>query len=82
MSKSAKKMRVSKKITKTRRSYTINEKIKILEQYEKSNLSMIAFSKKSNIPYETLKNWKKLKNKLLSVKKKTSKKMVTEINQF
>ncbi len=75
MSKTAKKMQVSAKIMKTRRRYTINEKIKILKQLENSNLSAAAFSKKINIPQRTLRDWNLSKSKILSSKKKTTKKM-------
>ena len=82
MSKTSKKITVSAKITKTRRRYTCNEKIKILKQLENSNQSVLAFSKKVNIPVKTLQNWKQSKNKIFSAKKKTSKKLETRINQF
>ena len=59
MSKTPKKMRVSEKITKTRRRYTINEKIKIIKKLENSNMSVLAFSKKINIPVRTLQDWNK-----------------------
>lgn len=75
MSKTMKKIHVSTKVTKTRRTYTYAQKINILKQLENSNLSVLAFSKKSNIPVETLRNWKQSKNKILSCKKKTSKKI-------
>lgn len=75
MSKTPKKMRVSEKITKTRRRYTINEKIKIIKKLENSNMSVLAFSKKINIPVRTLQDWNKSKTKILTSKKKTAKKI-------
>ena len=82
MSKVSKKNSVSNKIAKSRRRYTNGQKIKILQKLEDSNLSVLAFSKKINIPVRTLQNWKQSKNKILESKKKTAKKMESVINQF
>lgn len=53
MSKTSKKNLVSNKVAKSRRRYTNEQKIKILRKLEDSNLSVLAFSKKINIPVRT-----------------------------
>jgi DNA-binding transcriptional regulator YiaG len=81
MSKTLKTRSVSNKIVKSRRRYSNKQKIKILKQLEDSNLSVLAFSKKINIPVRTLQDWKQSKNKILGTQKKTLRKMELVINQ-
>ena len=74
MSKTVTKRKISEKIIKLKRSYTYNQKIKILEQLKESNLSVLAFSKQINVPTRTIQNWTSSEDTILMAQKKLEKK--------
>lgn len=81
MSKTQRKPQISAKIKKARTRYTCDKKINILNQLKESNLSVLAFSKKINIPVRTIQDWKKNESNILAAKKKP-KKLEKVISQY
>lgn len=68
------KKRISLKISKTRRNYSYAQKNKILKDLDRSGDSVLAFSKKINIPTKTLQNWKQSKTKIYKLNRDDQKK--------
>jgi hypothetical protein len=58
------------KYPKTRRSYTYKQKLKILNDLEKSNYNAATFAKKINIPVRTLQKWQNSKKNLQNIDRK------------
>ena len=73
MSKTIKVVKSLKTIKKTRRRYTF-EKNKLLKMFDESDESILSFSKKVNIPHNTLQDWIQQKEKIYSISKEKIKK--------
>ena len=61
---------MSKSYKRTRRNYSMRQKIKILKDLNESKYDTATFARKINIPVRTLQNWNANRKKILATNKK------------